>query len=319
MKPTYSFQHFPGLVLRITVLVLLIVTQGGCDNRDATKTIDFSQVDEEQSYQADNSAQQGNVGEVYFFGFDLRSSIEEDARQYQPLLTYLSDVTGYNFKLVLTTENDRLDEKLGKGEIHFAAIGAVSHIKAQQRYGVIPVVRGLNAIDRGEYQSVIVTDAQSDILNVQDLRGKRFAFGNRDSTQGHLIPRIDLLDHGISIDDFWEYTYTGSHRNCANAVISGQYDACGMQDTMGKELESQGLVQIIHYSAFYPASGISAYAGLSADVVNKVRQALVNFDPRGRHAGMLYNWGKTEMPNGFQIAMGEDYARLSEWMDKLGF
>jgi len=32
----------------------------------------------------------------------------------------------------------------------------------------------------------------------------------------------------------------------------------------------------------------------------------------------LYNWDKTEMPNGFQEAQDADYAELRLWSKKLG-
>ena len=34
---------------------------------------------------------------VYKFGFDLRRSLREDAKQYQPFLQYLETKTGYEF------------------------------------------------------------------------------------------------------------------------------------------------------------------------------------------------------------------------------
>jgi phosphonate transport system substrate-binding protein len=123
-----------------------------------------------------------------------------------------------------------------------------------------------------------------------------------------------MQEHGLSLDDFSAYAYTGSHQNCVNAVVAGKYDACGMQDTMAEDMARQGLVRILYSSSYYPSSGIAAHQDVSMDVVKRVRQALLEFDPQGRHKEGLYHWDKTEMPQGFIEAMDADYKNLREWM-----
>jgi phosphonate transport system substrate-binding protein len=92
-----------------------------------------------------------------------------------------------------------------------------------------------------------------------------------------------------------------------------------MQDTMGMELAKEGLVRIIYTSKEYPSSGIAVNGKVPALVVARVREALFNFDPAGRHAAGLYHWDKTEMPKGFTAASDRDYSELREWVKKLGY
>ncbi|MBL7163591.1 MAG: phosphate/phosphite/phosphonate ABC transporter substrate-binding protein [Anaerolineales bacterium] len=257
--------------------------------------------------------------DVFYFGFDLRANPQEDARQYLPFLQYLEETTGYTFELRFTPKDGQIVDDLGTGVVQFAAIGAVSYIQAHAQYGVIPLARGLNSLGQAEYQSVIVVAPDSPIETIEDLGGVRFAFGSVTSTQGHLIPRIILVEYGLTLDDLAAYAYTGSHHNCANAVTAGRFDACGMQDTMGEELAEAGLLRIIHTSRYYPSSGIAANKDVPPEVLDKVLQALLDFDPLGREAAALYHWDKTEMPNGFVEARDEDYAKLREWAIKLGY
>ena len=144
------------------------------------------------------------------------------------------------------------------------------------------------------------------------------AFGSPSSTQGYVIPRIVLRDNGIELGDLAESIFTGSHRNCANAVISGNADACGMQDTMGRELERRGLVRIVNTSRFYPSSGVVASASLPMDMQESIRKALIAFRPTDDHRVGLYQWEKTEMPNGFITASKTDYESLRASMAALG-
>lgn len=92
-----------------------------------------------------------------------------------------------------------------------------------------------------------------------------------------------------------------------------------MQDTMAKIMANQGLVRIIHTSNYYPSSGIAANHDVPAEIVNKVKQALLNFKPQGKDKKGLYNWERTEMPLGFTTANIDDYKELRKWSTQLRF
>ncbi len=301
-----------GMLLIILNMVFFI----SCDSSEKANKIDLKErISDDQLHEllARKDA------DVLLFGFDLRRSPQEDARQYLPFLNYLQRATGYRFELRFTSKYGNIIDDLGKGIVHFAAIGAGSYVQAREKYAIIPLVFGVNAAGKSEYQSVIVVQPNGPIRKIEDIRGKRFAFGSASSTQGHIIPMIVLSEHGISLKDLAAHEFTGSHENCANAVIAGRADACGMQDTLGQELSKKGLVRIVFTSGYYPSSGISANKSLPPEIISKVRQAMLDFQPRGRDAAALYNWNKTEMPNGFTEARDKDYEELNYWMKKLGF
>jgi phosphonate transport system substrate-binding protein len=301
-----------GAALIVLAGVFAILYQPAAER----ETIDLS--DRISAAELSELAAANEAGDGLRFGFDLRASPQEDARQYMPFLEYLERATGYRFDLHFSSEG-RIAANLGTDRVQFAAIGADTYLRADAEYGVIPLVRGLNALGRAEYQSMIVVAPHSPIQQCAQLSGKRFAFGSVNSTQGHLIPRIVLTECGVLLDELAAYGYTGSHRNCANAVISGEFDACGMQDTMARELAEAGLVRIIHTSEYYPSSGIAASTGVPGEVLDRVRQALLDFEPQGRDADGLYHWERTEMPNGFAEAREGDYAELRDWAVEFGF
>jgi len=258
-----------------------------------------------------------NDTDVYYFGFDLRASPQEDARQYLPFLKYLENSTGYKFRIYFTPKEESIGDLLGIGKVQFAAIGATSFLAANNKYGVMPLVRGLNLQGKAEYQSVIVVAKDSGIKTIKGLKGKSLAFGSTSSTQGHLIPRIILNKNGMTINDLGSYHYMGSHQNCANSVVSGKYDACGMQDTMAKNLAALGLVRILHVSEYYPSSGIAVNPKVPDEVITRIKTALLEFEPAGIHKDILYHWHQTEMPNGFVSATVDDYNKLKHWSKEL--
>lgn len=299
-----------GWRLLTALMALFMIT--ACDKGEQATSIDLSDT------AATDAAAAARNNEVYYFGFDLRGTPSEDARQYLPFLAYLEQTTGYDFELRFTPKGKSTGEALGRGDVQFAAIGATSFISAQEKYGAVALVRGLNPQGKAEYRSMIVVAPGSPIKRLSQLHGKRFAFGSEDSTQGHLIPRILLGEAGIGLQDLAGYEYTGSHSNCANAVISGKQQACGMQDTMARDLAAKGLLAILTESPYFPSSGIAANADVPAEVRDKVKAAMLAFEPEGRHKAGLYNWSKTEMPKGFAAANADDYNKLRHWMIEFG-
>ncbi len=256
-------------------------------------------------------------GSVLKFGFDLRSGPKEDARQYLPFLTYLGKSTGYRFELYFVSKDGNIADPLGQGLVQFAAIGSVGYMIAHEKYGVILLVSGLNSAGRAEYRSMIIVSPRSPIMDIRDLRGKQLAFGSSTSTQGYVIPLISLAEHGMTIDDLSGHMFTGSHQNCANAVISGRADACGIQDTMAQKLARAGAVRIIFTSPYYPSSCIAANRSVPPVIIAKVKRALLDFQPAGRDAAGLYHWDKTEMPLGFAEAHDGNYQYLRDWIRRL--
>lgn len=309
-----------------SILIIALLISTGCDSSDAvpveiiTDETTLSDSELEKLSPAGNpESMADNQQPVIYFGFDLRASPQEDAAQYLPFLAYLKKATGYDIKLHFTPKNSTTVKELGLGNIQLAAMGAVSFIQAEEKYHAISLVRGLNQLDKAEYQSVFITRPESTIRSIKDIRGKRVAFGSFNSTQGHIIPRIMLNENGIKLDDLESYGYTGSHQNCAESVISKKFDVCGMQDQLAKTLESKALVKIIHQSDYYPSSGIVASSSLPSEICQTIKAALLAFDPVNKHKAGLYHWEYTEMPRGFKSADTNDYAKLKRWLIKLGF
>jgi len=291
------------------------------DTKERLTDTQLLKIQKQEEEKHKNHQLQGKLHQhnVFYFGFDLRASPQEDAAQYIPFLKYLESVTGYMFKLHFTPKSSSTTKELGLDKTQFAAMGATSFLEAQDKYGAISLVRGLNHQNKAEYQSVFVVRPNSSIQNIEDIKGRKLAFGSRTSTQGHLIPRIVLSKKNILLRDLKQYTYTGSHQNCAEAVVSGKYEVCGMQDQLAEKLVSQGQLKIIHRSNYYPSSGIVANKNLPVDVRKNITKALLEFEPQGKHSAKLYNWNNTEMPNGFSVTRTNDYSELRKWSIKLGF
>lgn len=162
-------------------------------------------------------------------------SIEEKA----PLRDYLAKAIGTNVELIIPTNYNATVEALGNGSLDFAYLGALTYVKAHDRYNVTPLVQ--RSADMN-FHSLFITQSGSAIHKLADCKGKRFAFGDINSTSGHLIPFDELRKAGINADTDMQVRYTGSHAATAKAVEAGAADAGALDETVYRSMISEGKV-----------------------------------------------------------------------------
>jgi phosphonate transport system substrate-binding protein len=156
--------------------------------------------------------------------------------QKAPLKDYLSKTLGEPVNLVIPTNYNATVEALGNNSLDFAYLGALTYVKAHEQYGVLPLVQ--RAEDK-QFHSLFITPAGSSIKTLADVKGKRFAFGDINSTSGHLIPYTELKKAGIDVDRDLKFRYTGSHPATAKAVEAGTVDAGALDETVYRSMVSE--------------------------------------------------------------------------------
>lgn len=249
-------------------------------------------------------------------GFDLRWKPVEDVSFYLPLLNYLKESTGYDFKFKVPRSYEENINMLGKGEIDISIMGSVSCLVSKIKYGAYPIVVGLNNQKEPYYNSAIIKNVNNkNINNIKELKGKRFAFGNRFSTQGYIIPRKMLEDNGISYHDIYA-EFSISHDDVAKKVINNTVDAGAIQDKLAFKLEQQGLVKVISLSDDYPSSTICVSPRLDKNIVLSIKNALINLNPLNREEFLRKNWDMTEMSGGFVDASLVDFSKVEKLIQK---
>lgn len=174
------------------------------------------------------AAGQVNIGMVPDAGA-TQVSIDQKA----PLRDYLNKALGGPVNLIIPTNYNATVEALGNGSLDFAYLGALTYVKAHERYGVVPLVQ--RSIDK-QFHSLFITQTNSSIHNLSDLRGKNFAFGDINSTSGHLIPYSEMKQAGLDVDHDLHFRYSGSHAATAKVVESGIDDAGALDETVYRSM-----------------------------------------------------------------------------------
>ena len=169
---------------------------------------------------------------------------EEVEAQYKPLEDYLSKEIGRDVTVTVPATYNAVVEALVSGNLDMAYFGGLTYVQARQRADVTPLVTEVNPrTGTTKYHSLIITPKDSDIQNVEDVKGKTFAFGSVSSTSGSLYPSIMLKKAGIDYrTDLKEKTYTGGHDTTAQAVANGSVDAGGLEDRIFYDLRDEGAI-----------------------------------------------------------------------------
>jgi len=111
------------------------------------------------------------------------------------------------------------------------------------------------------------------LQELAQLKDRRFAFGDPDSTMSHLVPRYMLLEAGVPNGLPKQYSFLGSHKNVALGVLAGDYDAGAMKQEVFDEFKSRGL-RALAYTPGVPDHLFVARADLPVVEIDQLRQAM---------------------------------------------
>src|SRR6202165_5019678 len=159
--------------------------------------------------------------------------------QKRPLRDYLAAKLGRDVELVIPTNYNATVEALGNGSRGFAYLGGLTYTKAHALYGVIPLVQRTS--DR-EFHSLFITQAGSAIQGLKDLRGKKFVFGDINSTSGHLMPYYAMTQAGLDPDKDLTFRYSGNHPATARAIEAGAGDAGALDESVYRAMIDGGQI-----------------------------------------------------------------------------
>jgi phosphonate transport system substrate-binding protein len=144
---------------------------------------------------------------------------------------YVQDLLGVETKLFTPADYDGVVQGLLGGSLDMAWLGASAYAKAYltdpEALDVVLVKTNLDG--SVGYYSIGFARKDSGIASLADMKGKRFGFGDPNSTSGYLIPSIEIPQAtGASMasgDYFGEVVFTGGHEQTIVAVNNGEVDA----------------------------------------------------------------------------------------------
>jgi phosphonate transport system substrate-binding protein len=254
---------------------------------------------------------------VVKIGYMICNSEKETSERFLPMTRYLSEKTGVDFMPVLVDTQD-FEKRFKAGEFALAHSNSLIYIILRERYGV----ELLASEKRGQFGSrtagAIIARTGSGIRKLDDIRGKRMAFGPMMAPTGYLAEYDLMLRAGIDPEkDLGYYSIpAGSykHEKAIYGVLFGQYDVAAAPvldlEVMTREgkISSDDFV-VLAQSPVVPYCTFAAAKGTDPGIVKKVRQALLELkaDDSVESDGERLKVLKSAGIDGYEELLDSDY------------
>jgi phosphonate transport system substrate-binding protein len=194
----------------IAVLVLIaIVLISGCSKQTTT-----------QAAKPPLGSPQNPIKMALVPSLDTRKLIASGEKLAELLKKY----TGLTFEVSVPTSYAAVVSAMGAGKVDVGWLSPLPYVIAHDQYGVQVVLRTIRD-NSDKYWSFIIARTDTGINKLEDLKGKRFAYGDPVSTSGCLYARELIRSKGYDPDKFFsQVIYAGAHDKVVMAVYNKQVD-----------------------------------------------------------------------------------------------
>ena len=215
----------------------------------------------------------------------------EQVRKFGPLTRYLERTVGMKVEFVPVNDYPAAVEALVNKQVELVWFGGFTHVQAQIRSGGKIIAIAQREEDDNKFRSVFITQKDSGITKLSDLKGKEFSFGSQSSTSGHFMPRFNLLKAGVDPDkDFKRVAYSGAHDATIASVVSGRVAAASLDITVWRKFVSEKKVDTNKVDIFFTTPPFfnynwSVHADMPVALREKISKALLALDmntPEGK-------------------------------------
>lgn len=201
-------------------------------------------------------------------------------RESQPFIDYLQKETGAQVELTIPTNYAAVVEAVANDQVDIAYLGGFTYVQASKRAGVKPLVQR----ERDQnFHSLFITQPGSGINGLADLKGHTFAFGDVNSTSGHLMPEYFMREAKVDADVIAKAIYTGGHDATALAVANKKVDAGALDESIFERMTKEGKLDLQQVNVFYKTPPFFDYVwvarkGLDPALAEKVAAAFLKLN-----------------------------------------
>ena len=197
---------------------------------------------------------------------------------FLPIFNAVTRITDLHFDVRVGQSYGAVVEGMASGLAEIAFFGPVSYLQARQRGGAELLAVG---VEKGQsiYYSGLFVRAGAPVKALTDLKGRRVAFGDVNSTSSFAFPVAMLLAAGIDpAHDLGGVLMTGSHANSLKALQDGHVDAAAASfDSYEKAVKQGALkaddIHVLAKSDPIPYPPLAMHPRLPADVKTRLRHA----------------------------------------------
>jgi phosphonate transport system substrate-binding protein len=241
--------------------------------------------------------------------------------RYEPLADYLSKRIGADIKLrVLTRYGNIIDNFVSAG-LDGAFFGSFSYTLAHVKLGVEPIARPETVEGTSTYYGMIMVRKDEGIKTAQDMKGKVFAFVDRATTAGYLLPLAYFKENGI--EDYRKFLgetyFAGTHEAAIYDLLDKRADICAAKNTVFTRLAARDNrltteLVVLARSPDVPENGLAVRKDFDGDIRSELKKALLDMDKDPVGVNVLRQFGARR----FIKTTDGDYASVYKYVKQIG-
>jgi phosphonate transport system substrate-binding protein len=194
-------------------------------------------------------------------------------QRLDPLTEYLSRTLDQTVELRLSADMASAIEACSEATVDLSYLTPVAYVRTREHNPSARLIAKTVTRGKDSFQLMIAVRWDSPIRRVDDLAGKRFAFGDRAA----LLQRAVVRGAGMPLDRLGAHEFVGHYDNIVRAVINGDFDAGILKDTMAYQWEDKG-IRVIYASPDLPPYAIVACSGAALSRYADLHNAFVGLD-----------------------------------------
>lgn len=248
------------------------------------------------------------TGNELIFGFNPFTTPQNIKENYAPILEEIAQKVGRQAKVIIVSDYDSLGRSLVNGTIDIGWFSPFAYVSAKSKGDITPMVTTV-VNQNSSYHGYIITRKDRGFKSVDHLKGKRFAFVDKQSASGYVYPRAMLLEQGKQPETFFsENIFLGSHDRVIEAVLDGTVDAGATYSEAVEAARGRGLtvqnLEIVAKTESIPKDAIAARPGFDEVLLGKITNAFIETTDKKAECSFLMK--KTGL-NGFISASDQVY------------
>ncbi|NCB39502.1 MAG: phosphate/phosphite/phosphonate ABC transporter substrate-binding protein [Erysipelotrichia bacterium] len=205
-------------------------------------------------------------------------------QKHNKFLEYLTKKLGVKqTRLQTASDYSGIMNLLVKGEIDIAWLASMSSVEARNNPEIQLLVKPIR-FGTTSYRGIIIARQDSGIKSLKDLKGKKFAWVEKESASAYIFPKSLLLEAEINPEkDFNEAAFLNKHDAVVLNVLLGKYDAGACYDDARNTLRDKSKMDeltILATTQDISNEPIVVRKNLPPDLIEKIKQALLDLNTK---------------------------------------
>jgi len=239
-------------------------------------------------------------------------------KRYDPLMRYLSEKTGYEFKLIIPKNFEEFIQIVSEGKVDFSYQNPYVFSIVSKRYPVkaLAITIGEDCTQKEgicgdeRFRGIIITRKDSNINKIEDLKGKKIMIVSPTSAGGFLSQKIYLERKGFNLKKDFKLIDAKRQEKVIIGVYKGEADAGFVREaalSVWSDEVDISKIKILDYGEYLPNWPFAAVRNRNQELTARVRKIITNLEP-----DIL----KKAKIKGFKNATDEDVAKLKKLINK---